>query len=76
VNDRKRSAFSVIQVWKPASGNYYLLGQFRQQTKFADLRETLRRLRKYYRPVAILIEHTANGPALISDLGAKPLSIQ
>ena len=71
VNDRKRSAYSVIQVWQLAGGNYYLLGQFRQQTKFADLREHLRRLRKHCRPVAILIEHTANGPALISDLGAK-----
>jgi predicted phage terminase large subunit-like protein len=71
VTDRKRSAYSVIQVWKLASGNYYLLGQFRQQTKYADLRENLRLLRKRCRPVAILIEHTANGPALISDLGGK-----
>jgi predicted phage terminase large subunit-like protein len=71
VTDRKRSAYSVIQVWKLAAGHYYLLGQFRQQTKFADLRDNLRALRKAFRPVAILIEDTANGPALISDLGPK-----
>jgi len=71
VADRKRSAYSVIQVWKLAGGNHYLLGQFRQQAKFAYLRDNLRFLRKAFRPVAILIEHTANGPALISDLGPK-----
>jgi predicted phage terminase large subunit-like protein len=71
ITNRKRSAYSVIQVWKLASSNYYLLGQFRQQTKYADLRENLRLLRKRCRPVAILVEHTANGPALISDLDGK-----
>ena len=53
-------------------GNGYLLFyQFREQCDFADLRNMIRRFRKRFRPVAILIERAANGYALVSDLKRK-----
>jgi predicted phage terminase large subunit-like protein len=48
-----------------------LLDQFREQADFAILRDQVRRFRKRYRPVAILVERAANGHALISDLTRK-----
>jgi predicted phage terminase large subunit-like protein len=64
----RKSAFSVIQAWRVGADRYYLIDQFREQCEFSDLIETLRRLRKRYKPVAIIIERAANGPALISQL--------
>jgi predicted phage terminase large subunit-like protein len=71
VTNRKRSAYSVVQVWQLANGNYYLLHQFRDQIDFVGLRDVLRKFRKWCRPVAVLIERAANGHALISDLTRK-----
>jgi predicted phage terminase large subunit-like protein len=71
IANRRRSAYSVIQVWQLARGDYYLLYQFREQIDFVELRDTLRLLRKRCRPAAILIERAANGPALISELLRK-----
>jgi predicted phage terminase large subunit-like protein len=68
VANRRTSAFSVIQAWCLAGDRYYLIDQFREQTDFADLRDQLRRFRNKYRPAAILIERSANGHALISEL--------
>ena len=67
----KRSAFSVIQAWRAMENSYLLLDQFREQCDFADLRDMIRRFRKRFRPVAILIERAANGYALVSDLKRK-----
>jgi predicted phage terminase large subunit-like protein len=58
----------VIQAWRVGADRYYLIDQFREQCEFSDLIETLRRLRKLYKPVAIIIERAANGHALISQL--------
>jgi hypothetical protein len=55
----RSSAYSVIQAWNVSGGACYLVNQFREQADFADLRENLRRFRKAYRPVAILIERAA-----------------
>jgi predicted phage terminase large subunit-like protein len=71
LTNRGRSAYSVIQVWQLAKPNFYLLYQFREQTDFVGLRDMLRLFRKRCRPVAILVEHAANGPALISELSRK-----
>jgi predicted phage terminase large subunit-like protein len=71
MSSRPRSAYSVIQVWCLAGGCYFLLDQFREQIDFTGLRDEVRRLRKIYRPVAILIERAANGHALISDLSRR-----
>jgi predicted phage terminase large subunit-like protein len=67
----RRSAFSVIQAWRVGVDRYYLIDQFREQCDYSVLRDNLRRFRKRYRPVAILIERAANGNALISDLARK-----
>jgi predicted phage terminase large subunit-like protein len=64
----RRSAFSVIQVWRVGAGHYYLIDQFREQCDFSDLIEALRKLRRQYKPVRIIIERAANGHALISQL--------
>ena len=50
---------------------HFLLDQFREQVDFATLRDQIRRFRKRYRPVAILVERAANGHALISELTRK-----
>lgn len=71
VTNRRRSAFSVVQVWCVVGDRYYLLDQFREQCDFCDLRNSIRRFRKLHRPAAILIERAANGHALISDLTRK-----
>jgi phage terminase large subunit-like protein len=71
LTNRRRSAYSVIQVWQLANPNFYLLYQFREQTDFVGLRDMLRLFRKRCRPVAILVEHAANGPALIAELSRK-----
>jgi predicted phage terminase large subunit-like protein len=67
----RKSAFSVIQAWRVGANRYYLIDQFREQCEFSDLIDTLRRLRKRYKPVAIIIERAANGHALISQLRRK-----
>ena len=67
----RRSAYSVIQVWRLAGDRYFLLDQFRERIDFTGLRDEVRYFRKKYRPVAILIERAANGYALISDLTRK-----
>jgi predicted phage terminase large subunit-like protein len=71
LSDRRTSAHSVVQAWRLTSDRYFLLDQFREQVDFADLRGHVRRFRKKYRPVAILVERAANGHALISDLMRK-----
>ena len=71
MTDGQKSAFSVVQVWRVGTDRYYLIDQFREQCEFSHLIEALRKLRKMYRPVAILIERAANGHALISQLGRR-----
>jgi predicted phage terminase large subunit-like protein len=67
----RRNAYSVIQAWRVGVNRYYLVDQFREQCQYADLRYFLGQFRKKYRPIKILIERTANGNALISDLARK-----
>jgi predicted phage terminase large subunit-like protein len=69
--DGDDASFSVIQVWAFDARNYYLLDQYRAQCEFEDLKRKARRLRKDHRAHTILIENTANGPALISQLKRK-----
>lgn len=66
-----RSAFSVIQAWCPEAGRHFLLDQFREQCDVVELQDQIRRIHKWYRAVAILIERAANGHALISLLKRK-----
>ena len=69
--DGDDASFSVIQVWAFDAKNYYLLDDYRAQCEFEDLKRKARHLRKLHRAYAILIENTANGPGLISQLKRK-----
>ena len=71
MTNKKKSAYSVIQAWRVGADRYYLIDQFREQCEYSDQLDELRRFRKLYKPVAILIERAANGHALISDLKRK-----
>jgi predicted phage terminase large subunit-like protein len=71
MSDRRTSAFSVVQAWRLTPDRFFLLDQFREQVNFTILRDQVRRFRKKYRPVAILVERAANGHALISELTRK-----
>jgi predicted phage terminase large subunit-like protein len=66
------NSFSVIQVWSLLeNGCHCLLDQWREQTDYNTLRSNLLRLARRHRPSATLVENTALGVALISDLRRK-----
>jgi predicted phage terminase large subunit-like protein len=65
------ASFSVIQAWAFDEKNLYLLNQFREQCEFDELKRMTRRFIKRHQPYVVLIEKTANGPALISELRRK-----
>ena len=69
--DGDDASFNVIQVWAFDAKNYYLLDDYRAQCEFEDLMRKVRKLRKSYHAYTIMIENTANGPALISKLKRK-----
>ncbi len=62
------NSFSVIQVWAPKDGAHLLLDQWREQAIYKEFRSQVWRFIRKYRPSAILIEGTGQGPALISDI--------
>ena len=62
---------SVIQAWGPHAGRYLLLDSWREQARYTDFREQVRRFKRKYRPSAILVEATGQGPALLSDIKAE-----
>ena len=66
--DGDDASFSVIQAWAFDETNFYLIDQFREQCEFDELYRMVRKFRRRYQPDAILVEKTANGPALISEL--------
>jgi predicted phage terminase large subunit-like protein len=67
-SDVKHASFSVAQVWAFNRENLYLIDDYRAQCKFNDLKMKVRGLIRQYRPWVVLIENTANGPALVSEL--------
>jgi predicted phage terminase large subunit-like protein len=65
VSMRPDKSYSVIQRWIPlGAGDHLLWDQFRAQCGLDELWEAFRRFARRT-PSAILIENTANGPALI-----------
>jgi predicted phage terminase large subunit-like protein len=50
------------------AGRYLLLDSWREQARYSDLGDQVRRFQRRYRPSAILIEATGQGPALICDI--------
>jgi predicted phage terminase large subunit-like protein len=69
--DGDDASFSVIQAWAFDDKNLYLMNQFREQCEFNELKRMTKRFIKRHRPDVVLIENTANGPALISELRRK-----
>jgi predicted phage terminase large subunit-like protein len=65
-------SYTVVQVWSPDGDVHRLLDQFREQASYPDLRSAVRKLIRHYRPSAVLIEATGQGPSLISELKRKP----
>jgi predicted phage terminase large subunit-like protein len=61
-------SYSVAQVWALHDQRYLLLDQWRGQSRYRELRGEVYRLIRQWRPSVILIEATAQGPALVSDI--------
>lgn len=65
-------SFHVIQVWRPtSSATYHLVEQFRERCDYHQLERAAKSMILRYRPGAVLIENSAQGPALLSQLKAR-----
>jgi len=62
------NSFSVVQAWALHEGHYYLRDQWREQTRYTELRRAVVQFIRKYRPSAVLIEATGQGPALTSQI--------
>jgi predicted phage terminase large subunit-like protein len=62
------NSFSVIQAWAVQGNVYMLLNQWRQQAIYTEFRDAARLFIRRYRPSAVVIEATGQGPALSSDI--------
>ena len=69
--DGDEASCSVIQAWALDAKNFYLRDRCRKQCEFDELKRMVLNLNRRYRPFTILVEKTANGPALISELKRK-----
>jgi predicted phage terminase large subunit-like protein len=66
------NSFSVIQAWCSDGGHFFLIDQWREQCHYRDLRSACKaKFLKRYRPSAVIIELTGQGPALYSDIQPK-----
>lgn len=64
----EHNSFSVIQAWAPDGERDILVGQWRQQAHYDELRHNLKRFIRRHAPSKILLEMTGQGPALYADL--------
>jgi predicted phage terminase large subunit-like protein len=62
------NSFSVIQAWAPKDGAHLLLDQWREQASYPEFRSQAWRFIRTYRPSAVLIEDTGQGPSLSSEI--------
>jgi predicted phage terminase large subunit-like protein len=56
----------------PADGKHLLLDQWREQARFPDVRDALRRMMKRHRASVVLIEDTNQGPSLLAQIRSFP----
>jgi predicted phage terminase large subunit-like protein len=61
-------SYSVIQVWAPKGGAHLLLDQWREQASYPEFRSQARLFIRKYRPSAVLIEDTGQGPSLRAEI--------
>jgi hypothetical protein len=67
-----KNSFTVIQAWCPKDGAHLLLDQWRKQARYSKFRSAARRFIGKYRPSAVLIEATGQGPSVtIRDQAAE-----
>ena len=62
-----KNSYCVIQAWSPYHGDHVLLEQWREQCTYDRLKSAYWWFVRQFRPSVVLIEATANGPALISE---------
>jgi predicted phage terminase large subunit-like protein len=62
------NSYSVIQVWAPKGGVHLLLDQWREQASYPEFRSQARLFIRKYRPSAVLIEDTGQGPSLRAEI--------
>jgi predicted phage terminase large subunit-like protein len=62
------NSYSVIQAWAPQSGAHRLLDQWREQATYPEFRSQVRLFIRKYRPSAVLIEDTGQGPSLRAEI--------
>jgi predicted phage terminase large subunit-like protein len=67
-SDGEGRSFSVALVWASNGVDFFLVDEFRKRCDFEDLARAVRTFAKRYHGAPILIEETANGPALLSQL--------
>lgn len=64
----RETSFGVVQAWASYQGKYALLDQWRGRASYKEFRHEVFRFNRRYRPSAILVEATGQGPALISEI--------
>jgi predicted phage terminase large subunit-like protein len=62
------SSYCVIQAWSPFENAHILRDQWREQCGFKQFKKTYWSALRHFNPSVVLIEATANGPALISEV--------
>jgi predicted phage terminase large subunit-like protein len=70
-SDREGCSFSVVLVWASNGTEFFLADHFRKRCDFGELVKAVQTLANRYRGAPILIEETANGPALYCELTSK-----
>jgi len=70
------NSFSVIQVYAVDGDTYLLIDQWREQVHYRKFRKATRRRLARFRPNAVVIEATGQGPALVSDITQRDLSVE
>ena len=63
-----RNSFNVIQSWGVKNDAFFLLDQWRAQSDYTELKDACWSFLKKWRPCCVVVEPTANGPALISAI--------
>jgi predicted phage terminase large subunit-like protein len=64
-------SFSAIQAWAYDQHKRYLLAQHRERLDFHEFARAVTIMARRHRPHTIVVEETANGPALLSELHRK-----
>ncbi len=62
------NSFGVVQTYAIDGEKYLLIDQWRKQTSYKKFRRAVRRRIAKYRPSAVVIEATGQGPALKSEI--------